>query len=144
MTGEAGASPLASDAAANGAATPAAIVGGLRPCEFDACEGLTGRQKRFASKRCAQAWYDLHRPRILSPAAGAPRDGSIKAAVLACLVDGRWWGYHELAAACKADKHSIVSRVSELHRAGHRIEFDLPRGNSRRGHRVRLLTGAAA
>jgi hypothetical protein len=137
-----GVASLSPDAAQTISVRAVALLPGL--CEYDACEPLTGRQKRFASKRCAQAWYDLHRPRILSPAAGAPREGSIKAAVLACLVDGRWWGYHELAAACKADKHSIVSRVSELHRAGHRIEFDLPRGNSRRGHRVRLLTGAAA
>jgi hypothetical protein len=135
-----GVASLPSDAPA----TSAAIVAGILPCACGCGRLLSGRQTKYASKDCANKLYAVARPRILNASAGAPREGTIKQAVLACLVDGRWWSYHELAAACRADKHSIVSRVSELHRAGHRIEFDLPRGNSRRGHRVRLLTGAAA
>ncbi len=131
-----GVASLASDAAQPFSVRAVALLPGL--CEYDACEPLAGRQKRFASKRCAQAWYDLHRPRILSPAAGAPREGSIKAAVLGVLFDREWHSAHDLAAAVKADKHSVVTRISEL-RKHFDIEEDLPVGNSRRSHRYRLV-----
>ncbi len=124
---------------ASGAATPAAIVAGLRPCEFDACEGLTGRQKRFASKRCAQAWYDLHRPRVLAAAAGAAREGTILAALLGLLADGEWHDLMSLSAELKALPCSVSARIREARPKGFRVARDLKRGDVARPHRYRLL-----
>lgn len=109
-----------------------------RTCEWDGCAPLTGRQKRFATEACKNAWHDLHRPRIASPVVGHPREGTIKAAVLVELFDYEWHSYHDIATAVKADKHSVVTRVSQLRALGFAIETDLPNGNSRRPHRVRL------
>ncbi len=118
------------------ATAPGLIV--ERCCEWDGCAPLTGRQKRFASEACKNAWHDLHRPRIASAVAGHPRQGTIKAAVLGILHDREWHSAHDLAAKVKADKHSVITRISELRRAGFPIECDLPCGNARRPHRFRL------
>jgi hypothetical protein len=128
-----GVAGLASDAPR----TSAAIVAPILPCACGCGRALSGRQKRFASKDCANKLYETARPRILNASAGAPREGSIKAAVLGVLFDREWHSAHELAAAVKADKHSVVTRISEL-RKHFDIEEDLPVGNSRRSHRYRL------
>jgi hypothetical protein len=112
-----------------------------RATNFCACgcgSALSGRQTKFASKDCANKLYETARPRILNASAGAPREGTIKAAVLGVLFDREWHSAHELAAAVKADKHSVVTRISEL-RKHFDIEEDLPVGNSRRSHRYRLV-----
>jgi hypothetical protein len=119
--------------------TSAAIeVGILNFCACGCGSALSGRQTKFASKDCANKLYETARPRILNASAGAPREGTIKAAVLGVLFDREWHSAHELAAAVKADKHSVVTRISEL-RKHFDIEEDLPVGNSRRSHRYRLV-----
>jgi hypothetical protein len=112
-----------------------------RRCEWDQCATLRPTQKRFASDRCRAAWHDLHRPRIASPAVGHPREGTIKAAVLGILHDREWHSAHDLALKVRADKHSVITRISELRAQGFCIETDLPVGNARRPHRFRLVQG---
>lgn len=95
--------------------------------------------QRFCGLECKNAWHDLHRPRIAAAAVGHPREGTIKAAVLGVLHDREWHTAHDLAAKVKADKHSVVTRISELRAQGFAIEADLPVGNARRPHRFRLV-----
>jgi hypothetical protein len=123
------------DAAGASAALSPGIVDKL--CVCGCGRPLSGRQTKYASKDCANRIYETARPRILNASAGAPREGTIKAAVLGVLFDREWHSAHELAAAVKADKHSVVTRISEL-RKHFAIEEDLPVGNSRRSHRYRL------
>lgn len=110
------------------------------PCSCGCGKALSGRQKAFASKTCATRFYDTVRPRILNASVGAPREGSIKAAVLGLLHDGDWHSAHDIAAETRSDKHSVMARLSELRRQGFQIESDLPCGSSRRPHRFRLVT----
>jgi hypothetical protein len=131
-------STLASDAAGTSAANGVGILLAAMPaCSCGCGRLLSGRQTKYASKDCANKLYEVARPRILNASAGAPREGTIKAAVLGVLHDRQWHSAHELAAAVKADKHSVVTRISEL-RKHFDIEEDLPVGNSRRSHRYRL------
>ncbi len=135
------ASPAVARIVAGNPGEPCGCGCGRKLCEWDACTHLTGRQGRFASDACKNGWYETNRPRIASAAAGAPRQGSIKAAVLGILHDREWHSAHDLAAKVKADKHSVVTRLSELRRAGFPIECDPPCGNARRPHRFRLAVG---
>ncbi len=130
-------STLASDAAG---ATAALSTGTQRPlCEHDGCAPLAGRQKRFASERCANAWYELHRPRILSPVVGAPREGTILAALIGLLADGDWHDLMSLSAELRALPCSVSARIREARSKGFRVERDLKRGNVARPHRYRLI-----
>ncbi len=112
-----------------------------RRCDWSDCGRTFAPSRpnqRFCGLDCKNAFHDLHRPRIASAVVGHPREGTIKAALLGVLHDREWHTAHDLAAKVKADKHSIISRISELRAAGFKIETDLPLGNSRRPHRVRL------
>jgi hypothetical protein len=130
--------PATPDAPATSASIAVGILASAMPaCECGCGRLLSGRQTKYASKDCANLIYEASRPRVLCAAAGAPREGTIKAAVLGVLFDREWHSAHELAAAVKADKHSVVTRISEL-RKHFAIEEDLPVGNSRRSHRYRL------
>lgn len=111
------------------------------PCACGCGTRLRGRQEKFASKRCADAFYDLCRPRIASALVGAPREGSIKAIILGILHDGEWHAVAELAVAAKASESSASARVRELRGQGFRIESDLPVGCVTRPHRYRLVRG---
>lgn len=131
---------------ANGSpATSASIAVGILASIMPVCACgcgrlLSGRQRKFASKDCASRIYEASRPRILNASAGAPREGTIKQAVMDFLgLNPGWHSAHEIAAAIKADKHSVVTRISELRGAFIPIEEDLPVGNSRRSHRYRLV-----
>jgi hypothetical protein len=109
-------------------------------CACGCGKPLTGRQEKYASGACAEAMYQTARPRILNASAGAPREGTIKRAVMDFLgMNPGWHSAHDIAAAIKADKHSVVTRISELRSAFIPIEEDLPVGNSRRSHRYRLV-----
>lgn len=122
--------------------TLASVQGGIpwRVCECGCGRDLTGRQKRFASRLCCSRWWDARNPRINRDPAG-PRRAPLWKLALGILSDGEWHSAHDLALKLHADKHSIVARLSELQKRGHRIETDLPSGNSRRFHRYRLEVG---
>lgn len=107
-------------------------------CEWDRCRPLEGRQKRFASDACRAAWHDLNHPRI-NPPEPLKRKASIRELVLGILSDGSWHSAHRIAEMIRADKHSVVARISQLKAAGHNIITDLPNGNCRRPHRYRLV-----
>ncbi len=140
--------PLSLSDATTGRVEPFPVILEAR-CDWQDC-GRTytkGRlAQRFCSAACRIAHYEASAPRIINPAVGGKREGSIKAAVLGILHDGEFHSAHDIAAEIHADKHSIVTRISELRRAGFAIEEDLPCGNSRRSHRyrLRLQTGAEA
>lgn len=110
----------------------------LRLCEWDQCRPLQGQQKRFASDKCRAAWHDLLHPR-LSPPAPLKRKATIRSLVLGILMDGDWHSAWDIANKIREDKHSIVARISQLKKAGHRIETDLPNGSTKRPHRYRLV-----
>ena len=117
-----------------------------KACDWSDCGKAIERPRpnqRFCSEACRNAWHDLHRPRIASAAVGHPRAGTIKALVLGILQSdggGKWFSAHQLAQMCYAGEHSVKARLSELRRAGHPIEEDLPNGSSRRPHRYRMVT----
>lgn len=122
-----------------GASVSTAASGLPGHCEWDQCRPLTGRQKRFATDACRAAWHDSIHPRINPVEPSLRRKASIRSIVLGILQDGEWHTAHDLAIKAHADKHSVVSRISQLKRSGHRIETDLPRGNVSRPHRYRLV-----
>ena len=107
-------------------------------CEWDKCRPLRGREKRFAGRACKDAWYEAHRPRIASAAAGAPRGASIRTLILAELMDYELHSLSALAAAAKCSDASASARLRELRAQGFRVESDLELGNVTRQHRYRL------
>ena len=126
---------------ANGSpGTSAAIVGGiLALCACGCGRPLSGRQTKFASKDCANRIYETARPRILNASAGAPREGTILAALLGLLADGDWHDLMSLSAELKALPCSVSARIREARSKGFRVERDLKRGNVARPHRYRLV-----
>ncbi len=68
-----------------------------------------------------------------------PREAPLWKLVLGVLTDGQWHTAHDIALTLREDKHSVVTRISQLKARHHRIEVDLPVGNSRRPHRYRWL-----
>ncbi len=110
-------------------------------CACGCGKPLTGQQKRFASEACSRAWFETARPRILNASAGAPREGTILAGLVALMADGEWWDIHRLAAELKALPCSVSARIREARSKGFRVERDLKRGNVARPHRYRLLLG---
>jgi hypothetical protein len=115
-------------------------------CACGCGKPLTGQQKRFASEACSRAWFETARPRILNASAGAPREGTILAALLGLLADGDWHDLMSLSAELKALPCSVSARIREARSKGFRVERDLKRGNVARPHRyrLRLQTGAEA
>jgi hypothetical protein len=139
-----GVASLASDAPATSAAIAVGILASiLPPCVV--CGGLlSGRQRKFCGKACSNAFYETARPRVMSAAAGAPREGTILAGMLGLMADGEWWDVHRLAAELKALPCSVSARIREARSKGFRVERDLKRGNVARPHRYRLLLNEAA
>lgn len=123
------------------ATSPADDRRAIRRTDCEWCKGpLSGRQERFCGKRCSNEWYELHRPRIANAAAGHPREGSIKAIILATLHDYEFHSLSDLAAAAKCSDASASARVREL-RKHFKIDRDQARGSSVRQHRYRLVRG---
>jgi hypothetical protein len=136
----------------NDAATPDyATVGPLEPAGADSCRSngksrgpcgycggpLSGRQKAFCSDPHRMAFYDQQHPRINRGPRG-PREGTLKALILAYLADGQWRTEQQIADEIHGFAHSVGARLSELRRAGQPIEVDPPhRGGG--VHRYRLL-----
>lgn len=91
-----------------------------RSCGF--CAGrLRRRDRRFCGDPCRKASWDAKHPRINRSEAG-PRQGTLKAAILAFLRDNP--GEHteqQIADAIHAFSHSVGARLSELRRAGEPI-----------------------
>jgi hypothetical protein len=120
--------------------TSAAIeVGILNFCACGCGRALSGRQTKYASKDCANRIYETARPRILNASAGAPREGTILAALLGLLADGDWHDLMSLSAELKALPCSVSARIREARSKGFRVERDLKRGNVARPHRYRLV-----
>jgi hypothetical protein len=132
-----GVASLASDAAGASAAIVAGIVDRL--CACGCGRPLSGRQTKYASKDCANKLYEVARPRILNASAGAPREGTILAALIGLLADGDWHDLMSLSAELKALPCSVSARIREARSKGFRVERDLKRGNVARPHRYRLV-----
>lgn len=132
-------STLASDAPATSASIAVGILASiLPPCSI--CGGpLSGRQRKFCGKACSNAFYETVRPRVLSAAAGAPREGTILAALIGLLADGDWHDLMSLSAELKALPCSVSARIREARSKGFRVERDLKRGSVKRPHRYRLV-----
>ncbi len=137
-------STLASDAAGTSAANGVGILlAALPACSCGCGRLLSGRQTKYASKDCANKLYETARPRILNASAGAPREGTILAALLGLLADGDWHDLMSLSAELKALPCSVSARIREARSKGFRVERDLKRGNVARPHRYRLLLNGA-
>jgi hypothetical protein len=119
--------------------TSAAIVAGIQPCACGCGRLLSGRQTKYASKDCANKLYEVARPRTLNAAFGAPREGTILAALIGLLADGDWHDLMSLSAELKALPCSVSARIREARSKGFRVERDLKRGNVARPHRYRLV-----
>jgi hypothetical protein len=139
-----GVASLASNAAGTSAANGVGILlAALPACACGCGRLLSGRQTKYASKDCANRIYETARPRILNASAGAPREGTILAGLVALMADGEWWDVHRLAAELKALPCSVSARIREARSKGFRVERDLKRGNVARPHRYRLLLNGA-
>jgi len=135
--------PVCSGSDAPGTAAPLAVA--LLASILPTCgcgRLLSGRQRKFCSKECANAFYETVRPRVLSAAAGAPREGTILAALIGVLSDGDWHDLMSLSAELKALPCSVSARIREARSKGFRVERDLKRGNVARPHRYRLVLNA--
>jgi len=130
---------LASDAPATSAANGVGILlAALPACACGCGRLLTGRQEKYASKACGNKLYEVARPRTLNAAFGAPREGTILAALLGLLADGDWHDLMSLSAELKALPCSVSARIREARSKGFRVERDLKRGSVTRPHRYRL------
>jgi hypothetical protein len=123
----------------------ATLLGGKLERACDRCgEAFVPKRKaqRFCSRSCRAGWWDDRHPRINALPSG-PRTEPLWKLILGALQDGAWHSAHDLAAGLRADKHSVVTRLSELAKRGHAIETDLPPGNAERPHQYRLLAQEA-
>src|SRR5688572_3498365 len=68
----------------------------LRLCACGCGGILAGRKKRFASRLCNSRFYDREHPRINRGPRG-PREGTLKALILAYLADGAWRTEQQIA-----------------------------------------------
>jgi hypothetical protein len=96
------------------------------------------RATRFCSQACNTAAWDEKHPRVGRGPQG-PRQGSIRAALLAIMADGEWYTKAQLAELARAFEHSVGTRLSELRRQGFRVESDGVVGDTTRPHRFRLV-----